>query len=124
MMRDKYKTKNQLIKELTELRNQNSKPGSKDTKHKSDKGKTDINEKLYFSLFNKISNPIFIFDRETHHILECNEAAVKTYGYSKDELIGMSVLNLSNEPKKSKEQFGFHSRKSKKKKSSRKKTKK
>ena len=94
MMRDKYKTKNQLVKELSELRKQASKSGSEGTKDESDKGKTDINEKLYCSLFNKISIPIFIFERETQHILECNEAAVRTYGYSKDELKSMTPSEL------------------------------
>ncbi len=40
----------------------------------------------YHLLFNRISDPIFIFDGETHRFLDCNEAVHRLYGYSLDEL--------------------------------------
>ena len=51
-------------------------------------------EEKYHKLFNKIGDPIFIFDKDTHYFLDCNEAVLRTYGYSKDELVSMTPFDL------------------------------
>jgi two-component system, cell cycle sensor histidine kinase and response regulator CckA len=58
------------------------------------------NEK-YKALFERESDAIFIYDPETTNILDANEATSTMYGYSQDELIGMSCLKLSADAKKS-----------------------
>jgi histidine kinase len=54
-------------------------------------------EKKYHDIFNNIRNPIFVLDAETLSIIDCNNSAQTVYGYSKDELVQHSFLNLFNE---------------------------
>jgi PAS domain S-box-containing protein len=61
-----------------------------------------VSEEKYRTLFETVGDAIFIFDPETFEILEANEATVKLYGYSREELIGMSCLQFSAEVEKSK----------------------
>ncbi|HVG38405.1 MAG TPA: PAS domain S-box protein [Pyrinomonadaceae bacterium] len=51
-------------------------------------------EHKYRSLFNQISDSIFIFDAETLLFLDCNERVQKSYGYAIDELRAMTPLDL------------------------------
>jgi PAS domain S-box-containing protein len=51
-------------------------------------------EEKYRSLFNSGPDPIFVLDRFTQKILDANPTAEDTYGYSKDELTGMSFSKL------------------------------
>ncbi len=54
-------------------------------------------EKKYRNFFSTIPNPVFVLDKETLNILDCNNSVVQTYGYSKDELLMTSFLNLCDE---------------------------
>jgi len=58
-------------------------------------------EEKYRTLFERESDAIFIYDPDTTNILDANKATSKMYGYDKDELIGMSCLNLSAEAEES-----------------------
>ncbi len=51
-------------------------------------------ELKYRTLFNRVIDPIFIYDRETKKFLDCNEAVPRVYGYSRDELLAMSPFDL------------------------------
>jgi histidine kinase len=51
-------------------------------------------EKIYFAIFNNIPNAVFVLDRNTLEITDCNDAAHKIYGYDKNELVGSNFLNL------------------------------
>jgi PAS domain S-box-containing protein len=51
-------------------------------------------EARYQLLLEGNSLPIFIFDKETYEILSVNEAAVRHYGYSRDELQTMTMKEL------------------------------
>jgi PAS domain S-box-containing protein len=51
-------------------------------------------EDLYRNLFNKSPLPIWLCDAATLKILEANEATIKHYGYSRKELLKMTVFNL------------------------------
>jgi len=54
-----------------------------------------IEERLkYEMLFNEIADPILIFDQETKRFLDCNEAALQIYGYTRNELKNMTPLEL------------------------------
>lgn len=55
-------------------------------------------EKKYRLLFNANPDPIFIIDRSNFKILDVNERALHTYGYSREELVGMSFINLGHKP--------------------------
>jgi len=66
------------------------------------KEKAEENEAKFRELFSSVNDAIFIFNPDTLEILEANEATSKIYGYSHDELIGMSSLKFSAELEKSK----------------------
>jgi PAS domain S-box-containing protein len=44
--------------------------------------------------FAKNPFPMWIFDRQTLFFLDVNEAAVKQYGYSRQEFLAMSILAI------------------------------
>lgn len=48
----------------------------------------------YGLIWRQSKMPQWIYDAETLRFLEVNEAAVETYGYSRDELLSMSVLDI------------------------------
>lgn len=51
-------------------------------------------EEKYRSLFDNGPDPVFVLDRATLKILDANTSAETSYGYSRDELIGKSFLEL------------------------------
>ncbi len=51
-------------------------------------------EKEYRLLFASNPNPMFVFDEETLRFLAVNEAAISHYGWSREELLTMSVLEI------------------------------
>jgi PAS domain S-box-containing protein len=54
-------------------------------------------EKKYRTLFNSDPNPIFILSRNTFIILDMNQRAQDSYGYSPDELLRTPFLQLGDE---------------------------
>lgn len=51
-------------------------------------------EKKYRYLFDKNPLPVLMWDFETLKILDCNEEAIKKYGYSREEFRQMDILAL------------------------------
>jgi two-component system cell cycle sensor histidine kinase/response regulator CckA len=51
-------------------------------------------EEKYRLLFADHPNPMWVFDAETLRFLEVNDAAVRSYGYSRDEFLEMTVGEL------------------------------
>ena len=51
-------------------------------------------EKRYSDLFNLSPMPIWVFDSRTLHFLNVNEAAIKHYGYSRDEFMSMTIKDI------------------------------
>ncbi len=51
-------------------------------------------EGQYRTLFHSIVDPVFIFDQQTNLILDANQTAIARYGYTLDELRGMTPLDL------------------------------
>jgi histidine kinase len=51
-------------------------------------------EKRYYSFFNNIPNPVFVLNRQSFTVIDCNGAAHELYGYSRHELTGKSFLDL------------------------------
>jgi histidine kinase len=54
-------------------------------------------EKKYQTIFNTIPNPVFVLDRKTLDILDCNESATAIYGFNKEEMLTTSFLNFFEE---------------------------
>jgi histidine kinase len=55
-------------------------------------------EEKYRSLFDSGPDPIFVIDFSIHRILDANPRAQEIYGFSKEELVGRSFLDLGPEP--------------------------
>jgi len=51
-------------------------------------------EKIYKYLFNKNPLPIFIWDFATHRIIDCNEEAVRKYGFIREEILLLNINDL------------------------------
>src|SRR6185295_18654782 len=45
-------------------------------------------------LFEKNPSPMWVYDRETYRFLEVNEAAVTLYGWSREEFLDMTILDI------------------------------
>ncbi len=54
-------------------------------------------ERHYRNLFESANDAVLIFDPEGEIILEANQKALEIYGYSRDELIGMSLRVMTQE---------------------------
>jgi len=53
-------------------------------------------EEKYRLFFNNAPNPILVFDHDTLEILDANDRATADYRYPKEELLGRSVLDLTD----------------------------
>ena len=51
-------------------------------------------QKIYKALFHHIADPVIVFDKENHLILDCNNAFLNVYGYSRDEILDMTPYDL------------------------------
>jgi histidine kinase len=51
-------------------------------------------EKKYYAIFDNIPNPVFVLDMDTLEILDCNTSVEGVYGYTKEEMIEKSFLEL------------------------------
>ena len=51
-------------------------------------------EAQYRLLFDQNPNPMWVFDRATLEFLAVNEAAVRKYGYSREEFLGRTLLDI------------------------------
>jgi len=54
-------------------------------------------EKKYQTIFDTIPNPVFVLDRKTLDILDCNESTTAIYGFNKEEILNTSFLNFFEE---------------------------
>ena len=55
-------------------------------------------ESKYRNVFNAKNDPLLLVDPENRRILDLNDAAAGVYGYSRDEILGMSFSELCAEP--------------------------
>ncbi|HHP7235180.1 MAG TPA: PAS domain S-box protein [Desulfobacterales bacterium] len=54
-------------------------------------------EEKYRTLFNSDPHPIFILDSQTFRILDTNQRTEESYGYPREELLGVPFLSLGDE---------------------------
>lgn len=45
-------------------------------------------------LFEKNPNPMWIYDSETLRFLDVNQSAIDTYGWSREEFLKMTILDI------------------------------
>ncbi len=58
-------------------------------------------EERYRRLFNTVTDAILVFDAETKRFIDVNEAALDLYGYTKEEFLGLTLLDITAEPEES-----------------------
>jgi diguanylate cyclase (GGDEF)-like protein/PAS domain S-box-containing protein len=51
-------------------------------------------EAAFRQLFHGNPAPMWVYDRETLHFLEVNDAAVQVYGWSREAFLGMTILDI------------------------------
>lgn len=51
-------------------------------------------ELAYLKIFRESPQPMYIFDKETFHFIEVNDATVNVYGYTRDEFLRMTILEI------------------------------
>jgi PAS domain S-box-containing protein len=54
-------------------------------------------ERRYRLLFEEHPRPLWVYDAATLRILAVNQAAVRTYGYSREEFLGLTIVDLRPE---------------------------
>jgi len=92
-MKGKEKTKEQLIDELAKLHQQISELQKLNIKHQQIEETLGENEEKYRILVELAADGVLIETVEGR-ILECNTAGVKIYGYTKEEMIGLTLADL------------------------------
>jgi len=93
-MNDKQKTKQELVEELQRLRQRVAELQESDDPRKWEARTPQKPQVTPRELFDNIADPVFIFDQETEHFLDCNQAAVDRYGYALDDLRTMTPHQL------------------------------
>lgn len=73
-------------------------------KKKAEKGLRESEQK-YRKLFEMVSDAILLSEVETARILDANLACVSQYGYSREELLRMTIPELSAEPQQTQKSF-------------------
>ncbi|MBW2205080.1 MAG: PAS domain-containing protein, partial [Deltaproteobacteria bacterium] len=54
-------------------------------------------EEKYRMIFDTIPNPVFVLDKGSLEIMDCNDNVTAVYGFSKDTILNTSFLNLFEE---------------------------
>jgi len=92
-MKGKEKTKEKLIDELAKLRQQITELQKSEIKHQQIEETLGKNEEKYRILVELAADGVFIETVEGR-ILECNTAGAKMYGYSKEEMMNLTLADL------------------------------
>ena len=56
------------------------------------------NEEKFRQLFAAVEDAVFVFDMETRRFVEVNDAGLRLYGYTRDELQPLTAMELTAEP--------------------------
>jgi two-component system, cell cycle sensor histidine kinase and response regulator CckA len=83
-----------LEKKATELEETNRELIEEIAERKRTEAALRESEERYRTLFESIADPLFVYDRETLAYLAVNDAAVADYGYSRDELLSMTIKDI------------------------------
>ena len=92
-MKDKEKTKEQLIDELKKLRQQIARLQKSENKHQKIEETLSESEEKFRILVEMATDCIHIETVEGC-ILECNTVGAKMFGYTREEMIGLSIADL------------------------------
>ncbi|MEP6674668.1 MAG: response regulator [Ferruginibacter sp.] len=59
--------------------------------------KLEESEKKYSNLFHLSPQPMWVYDTETYRFIQVNKAAVEHYGYSEEEFLQLTIMDISAE---------------------------
>lgn len=93
-MRDKEKTKERLINQLTGLRQRVAELEASEAKRRRVEEALRESEEKYRTLFDNANDAIFLADMKTHKILDANRQAEQLIGRQREEIIGMHQSKL------------------------------
>ena len=82
------------MNELAELRQQVAELEAKDTERKRAEEALQKSQQLLERMFASLRDAVFIVDADTTEILDCNPAASKIFGYSRQEMLGRTTAFL------------------------------
>lgn len=68
------------------------------TERKQLEKRLEQSEKKYHVIFNNIPNPVFVLEKKTLNILDCNANVTAVYGFNPEELLETCFLNLYADP--------------------------
>ncbi|WP_432734948.1 PAS domain S-box protein [Maridesulfovibrio sp. FT414] len=71
------------------------------TKRKELEVRLAASEQRYHAIFDSIPGAVFVLDAETLDVLNCNDPVEGMYGYSRDEVLGSSILQFFREEERS-----------------------
>jgi PAS domain S-box-containing protein len=99
-MKDEEKTKEQLISELTELRNRIIELEKDKDEQKQSEDILEESEERYKKIVTTSIDAIVIFDAGTTQVLDVNNAALNLYGYTKEEFLKLNLEDITAEKDK------------------------
>jgi len=98
-MKDKGKTKRQLLHELARLRLKLAELEALEREHKNVEEELRGDKKLYEMLLNNVNDAVFVYQPTeksiTGSLIEVNDVAFQRYGYTREEFSGLTPLDLS-----------------------------
>jgi len=93
-MNDEEKTKEQLISELKELREQLAIFKALSSENiQIERVLNDFRE-IYENFYKSNPQPMWIYELETLAFLDVNDAAIQHYGYSREEFLSMTIKDM------------------------------
>jgi PAS domain S-box-containing protein len=104
-MKDKNKTKPELLKEVAKLRRQIAQLEKSQAKLKRTEEALRESEEKYHQIVSTSTDSIITFDGKTKDFVEVNKAAENLYGFSREEFLNMNILAITAEEEKTKESF-------------------
>ena len=93
-MKDKDKTKEQLINELEKLRQRISELERSETEYKRAEEKLRRSEERYRAIFEQAAESIALVDTETGALVEFNDRAHENLGYTREEFQKLKISDL------------------------------
>lgn len=93
-MKDKGKTRQQLVEELAELRQRVAALEALAVEREQVEKALWESEQLLQKTFASLRDAVFIIDADTVEIMDCNSAATKIFGYRREEMLGRTTAFL------------------------------
>ncbi len=93
-MNDEEKTKEQLINELKELRDELAFFRALSSEKMQITRVLEDFKEIYENFYKSNPHPMWIYDLETLAFLDVNDAAIKHYGYSRKDFLSMTIEDI------------------------------